>query len=259
MSLPVFLAPPPLPALGEQAELSGPEARHAVTVKRVRAGEHIELIDAAGTRARVRVTATEGKDRLFGVVEHRTVEEPPTPTVTVIQALPKAERSELAVDLACQGGADEIIPWQAHRCVAKWSGPKQDKGRAKWQAAAVAAAKQARRARVPHIGEVLDTAGVARLLRDAGVGADAAGSPTTVALLLHEDPQVATRRFAQVDLSAARQIFLLVGPEGGIGAQEAAELVAAGAQCVRLGPEVLRTATAAMVALAAIGVTTGRW
>ena len=61
-----------------------------------------------------------------------------------------------------------------------------------------------------------------------------------------------------MDLSAA-ELVLVVGPEGGISAAELAEFTAAGAIPVRLGPEVLRTSTAAAVALGAIGVRTARW
>lgn len=240
MSLPVFLHPGPFEGL---VFLDGPEGRHAVSVKRIQAGEQIMLVDGHGTHATVRVTATRGKDVLEGEVESQGVEEPPRPRVTVVQALPKAERSELAVDLATQAGADAIIPWQAQRCVAKWVGPKAAKGVAKWEAAALSAAKQSRRTRIPEILDVHGTAQLAEFI---------AGK---TALVLHEDSATPLR---EIDLDVD-EIVLIVGPEGGIGAEELAQLTAAGARAVKLGPEVLRTASAAMVALSAIGVLTGRW
>ena len=142
MSLPVFLFDAPIPSDGTQIELTGPEARHAVTVTRLRVGERIMLVDGRGTTAEVLVTAVSGKDRLVGDVEKRTQVPQPTPQAIVVQALPKSERSELAVDLATQAGADVIVPWQASRCVAKWQGAKREKGVAKWRAMAVSAAKQ---------------------------------------------------------------------------------------------------------------------
>ena len=237
MSLPVFIHPGPLEGT---VTLDGPEGRHAVSVKRIVAGERIMLIDGRGTHATVTVTATRGKDELTGVVEERDADKQPRPRVSVVQALPKAERSELAVDLATQAGADEIIPWQAERCVAKWVGAKAGKGVAKWQAAATAAAKQSRRTRIPTIHEPMTTAQVADYLRGKK------------ALVLHEEAATPLR---EVDLDVD-ELVLIVGPEGGIGDEELARL---GAQAVKLGPEVLRTASAAMVALAAIGVLTGRW
>ncbi|KQB86871.1 16S rRNA (uracil(1498)-N(3))-methyltransferase [Corynebacterium lowii] len=253
MSLPVFLcealrADTPV---GEVLLLDGPEGRHAVTVKRLRVGEGLELVDTRGVRATARVQAVEGKASLRAEVESVVVEEPPRPRVTVVQALPKAERSELAIDLATQAGADAFIPWQAERCVAKWVGPKAAKGQAKWQAAAREAAKQARRARVPEVYEPVDTAGLVELLREESLGAE----PQARALLLHEE---AAAPLASCDLKA-EHLYLIVGPEGGIGAEEAARLREAGAVPVHLGPEVLRTASAAMVGLAALGVLTARW
>lgn len=240
MSLPVFLHPGPFEG---HVLLDGPEGRHAVSVKRIQAGERIMLADGRGTHATVLVTATRGKDVLEGEVEESGVDKQTGPRVTVVQALPKAERSELAVDLATQAGADAVVPWQAQRCVAKWVGPKAAKGVAKWEAAALAAAKQSRRTRIPEILDVHTTAQLAELI---------AGK---TALVLHEDSATPLR---EINLDVD-EVVLIVGPEGGIGADELAQLTAAGAQAVKLGPEVLRTASAAMVALSAIGVLTQRW
>ena len=85
-------------------------------------------------------------------------------------------------------GADVLVPWQATRCVARWSaGDRARKGAARWRAVAEAAAKQSRRAWVPEVSEVRSTAEVATLL--AGVGR---------ALVLHEEAAVAAARAAYV-------------------------------------------------------------
>ncbi|GAA1471933.1 16S rRNA (uracil(1498)-N(3))-methyltransferase [Corynebacterium felinum] len=243
MSLPVFIAERPLPTRG-LVTLSGVEGRHAVAVKRIVAGEHIELIDGEGARAEVKVTETRGKDTLYGEVLTLVVEQPRTPRVTVVQALPKSERSELAIDLLTQGGVDAIVPWEASRCVAKWVGAKADKGRAKWVAAAQSAAKQSRRATIPHIAELASTPEVVALIEQADK-----------ALVLHETAAVP---LASIDVDVD-SIVIIIGPEGGISEDERAVFTQAGAQAVKLGPEVLRTATAGLVALAAIGVRSTRW
>lgn len=240
MSLPVFVHPGPLHGT---VTLDGPEGRHAVAVKRIQPGEQILLIDGRGTFAVVSVTQVSGKDRLVGEVGERGTDPQARPAVTIVQALPKAERSELAVDLATQAGADAIVPWQAQRCVARWSGPKVEKGKAKWEATALAAAKQSRRTRVPQIHDPVSTGELSALIEGK------------TAYVLHEDSATPLR---EVDLTA-EEIFLIVGPEGGIGEEELAQLTAAGARAVKLGPQVLRTASAAMVALSAIGALTSRW
>lgn len=253
MSLPVFIHPDLSAArTGEAFSFSGPEARHAVTVKRMGEGERLELIDGTGIRLTLTITAATGKDSLEGMVESIVTTLEPTPRVTVVQAIPKSERAELAVDLATQAGADEIIAWQADRCVAKWDGKKAPKAVAKWQAAADSAAKQSRRARIPQVRGPLTTPQlVQELNRDRATG-DAAAAPTV--LVLHEEATASIK-----DVPLADDVVLLVGPEGGIGDAELERLKEAAAMPIKLGPEVLRTASAAMVALAAIGMRTQRW
>ncbi|WP_448857449.1 16S rRNA (uracil(1498)-N(3))-methyltransferase [Corynebacterium matruchotii] len=245
MSRPVYVQEfPTPPTVGEVIELTGDEGRHAVSVKRTSVGEQIELVDGHGTRAVITVTGVSGKDRLVGVVDCVASEPAPRPTVTVVQALPKAARSELTVDLLTQAGADVIVPWQAGRSVANW-GKKQDKGLAKWRAAARAAAKQSRRSRIPEITPVGDQAAVAALIQAA-----------PLALMLHED---ATGKITDQPVAQVDSVVLIIGPEGGISPAELDAFTTAGAHPVRLGPEVLRTASAGMVALAALGAVTDRW
>jgi len=245
VSRPVYVQEfPTPPTVGEVIELTGDEGRHAVSVKRTSVGEQIELVDGHGTRAVITVTGVSGKDRLTGVVDCAANEPASRPTVTVIQALPKAARSELTVDLLTQAGADVIVPWQAGRSVANW-GKKQDKGLAKWRAAARAAAKQSRRSRIPEITPVADQAAVVALIQAA-----------PLALMLHED---ATGKITDQPVAQADSVVLIIGPEGGISPAELDAFTAAGAHPVRLGPEVLRTASAGMVALAALGAVTDRW
>jgi RNA methyltransferase, rsmE family len=245
VSRPVYVQEfPTPPTVGEVIELTGDEGRHAVSVKRTSVGEQIELVDGHGTRAVITVTGVSGKDRLTGVVDCAANEPASRPTVTVIQALPKAARSELTVDLLTQAGADVIVPWQAGRSVANW-GKKQDKGLAKWRAAARAAAKQSRRSRIPEITPVADQAAVAALIQAA-----------PLALMLHED---ATGKITDQPVAQADSVVLIIGPEGGISPAELDAFTTAGAHPVRLGPEVLRTASAGMVALAALGAVTDRW
>ncbi|WP_408930856.1 16S rRNA (uracil(1498)-N(3))-methyltransferase [Corynebacterium axilliensis] len=246
MSLPVFVHPDlSHAAAGEPVGLDGAEGRHAVTVKRMTPGESLVLIDGSGRRVTATINSVQGKDTLAALVDAIEDTPEPAPRVVVVQAIPKSERAELAIDLATQAGADEFIAWQADRCVSKWDAKKAPKALAKWEAAALAAAKQSRRSRIPAVRGPLSTRQLCEEI--AGTGA----------LVLHED---ATVRLKDLDdLDAPGTIYLLVGPEGGIGAEELARLQEAGATAIKLGPEVLRTASASMVALASIGTLTARW
>lgn len=235
-----------LPPAGGSVLLDGPEGRHAATVRRLRVGERLLLTDGRGGVAEAAVHAC-GKDRLtLDVDPPRSVPAPAQP-VTVVQALVKSERSELAVELATEAGVDELVPWAAARCVARWSGVKVDKGLARWRSVAREAAKQARRAWVPVVHPLAGTAEVAALVHSR---TQSGGT----ALLLHESAATA---LAAVALDGP--LLLVVGPEGGISDAELELLGAAGARAVHLGPTVLRTSTVAAVALGALGVLTARW
>ncbi|MGK8525242.1 16S rRNA (uracil(1498)-N(3))-methyltransferase [Nocardia asteroides] len=237
----------PVPEPGAVAVLDGPEGRHAATVRRIRVGEPITLSDGRGVLAESEVVAAQ-RDRLELAVRNRVVAARQGPPVTVVQALPKSDRSELAVELMTEAGADVVIPWQAARCVANWDG-KAAKGVDKWRAAARSAARQARRAYIPEVADLHRTKDLLELVRTAK--ADGA-----IVAALHESGAV---RFAALPFAEATGIVLVVGPEGGLDDSELTALAEAGAHVTLLGPTVLRTSTAAAVALGALGALTPRW
>jgi len=131
-----------LPDIGALAVIDGDEGFHAATVRRIRPGEELVLGDGAGGLARCLVEHA-GRDGLHARVLGRWSVPPGQPAVTVVQALPKSERSELAIELATEAGADAFLAWQAARCVANWQGARLDKGLRRWRAVARSAARQA--------------------------------------------------------------------------------------------------------------------
>ena len=245
MALALFYVDP-LPEVGEVAVVDGDEGFHAANVRRIRPGEELDLGDGDGTVAHC-VVEDVGKGRLTAKVLDRTTVPLPSPSVTVVQALPKSDRSELAIELATEAGADAFVAWQASRCVARWeSAAKVDKGLRRWGAVARSAARQSRRPYIPSVSGVVSTAELAQHVRDDGA--------TT--LVLHES---ATVKLTELSVAQPDSLLLIVGPEGGIADDEISALSDAGATAVRLGPTVLRTSTAAAVALGALGALTPRW
>ncbi|GAA3848275.1 MULTISPECIES: 16S rRNA (uracil(1498)-N(3))-methyltransferase [Amycolatopsis] len=243
---PVFLVEE-LPA-GSRFALSGEEARHAATVRRMRAGERLVASDGRGSAAECVIAEVRpGREPVLDLeVSRRWTEAAPALRVVVAQALAKGDRGELAVELATEAGADEILPWRAERSVVRWEeGPRGAKALARWQNTARAAAKQARRAWVPPVREPVSTAELAAVAANAACAVVLEGS--------------ASRRLTELSLPAAGDLLLVVGPEGGITDGEVDALTSAGAIGVRLGPTVLRTSTAAAVALGALGAMTSRW
>jgi 16S rRNA (uracil1498-N3)-methyltransferase len=235
-----------LPEVGELAVVDGDEGFHAANVRRIRTGEELDLGDGDGTVAHC-VVEDVAKGRLSARVLDRRTVPAAAPAVTVVQALPKSDRSELAIELATEAGADAFIAWQAARCVARWDGRERvDKGLRRWGAVSRSAARQSRRRYIPPVTGVVSTAELAQRVRDGGA----------TALVLHES---ATVKLTELPVAQAHSLLLVVGPEGGITDDEIAELSASGATPVLLGPTVLRTSTAAAVALGALGALTSRW
>jgi 16S rRNA (uracil1498-N3)-methyltransferase len=237
-----------LPEVGDLAVVDGDEGFHAANVRRIRAGQELDLGDGAGAMAHCVIDEV-AKARLTARVLKRWTVETATPTVTVVQALPKSDRSELAIELATEAGADAFVAWQAARCVARWEGGRVDKGLRRWRAVARAAARQSRRPHIPSVSGVVTTDELVTGVREAvSVG--------TTVLALHES---ATEMLTKLSLAQADSLMLVIGPEGGIADEEIDALSAAGATAVRLGQTVLRTSTAAAVALGALGAMTPRW
>ncbi|MET9490280.1 16S rRNA (uracil(1498)-N(3))-methyltransferase [Nocardia sp. NPDC006630] len=236
-----------VPEPGATAVLDGPEGRHAATVRRIRVGEPITLSDGHGILADSEVIAAQ-KDRLELKVLDRRVAAPATPQVTVVQALPKSDRSELAVELMTEAGADAIVPWQASRCVSNWEN-KAYKAVEKWRATAKSAARQSRRAYIPDVADLHSTRDLVALVREAKSGG-------AIVAALHES---GAGRFTELSFEDVAEVVLIVGPEGGLDDAELKALAEAGADIVLLGPTVLRTSTAAAVALGALGALTPRW
>lgn len=236
MSVPVFFAED---LSGDRVLLDGPEGHHAAVVRRLRVGETVDLVDGFGTRCTCTVVGTTRESLVLEVVT-RVLEPPPAPRVTLVQALAKGDRGELAVELATEVGVDAVVPWAASRCVQQWHGERGDKALARWRSTAREAAKQSRRAWFPPVA--------------AAVGLEeVCGLPGRLLVLHGQAPELLSAVALEGD------VVLVVGPEGGLTDEELAALQDAGGVAVRLGPTVLRTSTAGAAAVAVVSARNGRW
>ena len=236
---------------GSVVVIEGPEAHHAVAVKRLAPGEPVDIVDGAGLRLTGTVSAA-SPARLEVSVEAVTEEDAAAETLILVQALAKGGRDEQAVEAATELGADRVIPWQSDRSIVRWRADKAAKGQAKWQGIVTAAAKQSRRSAVPSVEELAESKALAGRL--AGVD---------LVLVLHEEadgalvPAVAEAKQRAGDRPLS--IAVVVGPEGGISASEVELLRGGGAVAVRLGSHVMRSSTAGPAALAVLNSALGRW
>jgi len=226
--------------LGARVTVTGDEARHAVTVARVRLGERIAVGDGSGFVVWGAVVAA-SSDQLAIEVDEVRHDPEPEPPIWLAQALAKGDRDELAIQAATELGVAGVIPWAAERSVSRWEAAKAAKGRERWASIVREASKQAIRSRVPEVAALAATADIAALPGRLLV-LDPVGDIPLTALPLDE-----------------LRLTLVVGPEGGIAPREFDALVSAGAVRVRLGAEVLRTSTAGPAALAVLNARLGRW
>lgn len=247
MSAPVFLRPDlPDVTAGSIVVVTGPEAHHALAVQRLRAGELVEVVDGGGMRVSGVVEESTSKDLHVRVIE--CVEEPAaSPRIVIVQAIPKGDRGERAVELLTEVGVDAVIPWQAQNCVTRWSGERGEKAHGKWISTARESTKQSRRSWLPIVEAPCTTAEVCERVR-------AARERGATVWLLHEGADLREPENPDAD-----EVWLLVGPEGGVSGDEVDALSAAGAHPVRLGTTVFRTSTAGAVAAAVVSTLTGRW
>lgn len=229
-------------AAGDPVRLTGPEARHAVTVSRLRVGERIAVGNGRGLVVTGAITSAEPAEL---VLTAETVEhvERTGPAVILAQALAKGDRDELAVQAATELGVDAVIPWAAGRSISRWEGAKVQKGVDRWIAVTREASKQSMRPWLPDVLDLVSTKQLARLAAE-------------VRMLVLEPTASTALTALELD---GRDLLVVVGPEGGLSPDEVDALAAAGAEPVRLGDQVLRTSTAGPAAIAVLNAKLGRW
>ncbi|MFM5904574.1 MAG: 16S rRNA (uracil(1498)-N(3))-methyltransferase [Micrococcales bacterium] len=241
---PLFHWDGPEPVVGQTIDLSGPEAKHAVQVRRMRVGEAIQVSNGLGLRVRGTVAFADNANLGISVAE--VIREPrPELELFLVQALAKGDRDELAIQAATELGIFGVIPWQAERSISRWEGTKIQKSVERWQTIVDEAAKQALRAWSPAVSDPLSSKQLVQVFND-------------FELVLVLDPT------AQVGLTSAKlpnsgKVALVVGPEGGISRVELELFEAAGAVRVHLGAPILRTSTAGLAAISALQASMGYW
>jgi 16S rRNA (uracil1498-N3)-methyltransferase len=239
---PVFALPSAVLLAADELVLDGSEGRHAAAVRRVRVGEGVVVTDGAGHAASTEVTAADSKGLRLKVLS-RWEEAEAQPRIVVVQALPKGDRGELAVETLTEVGVDVIVPWAAARCITRWEGERAEKSLNRWRSTAREASKQSRRVRWPEVRPVVSTEDVAVLLSGAAL-----------AVVLHEE---ATAPLSSLTVPLGGDVVIVVGPEGGISPEELDAF--SFAEHVRLGPSVLRTSTAGTVAAGILLAGSARW
>jgi 16S rRNA (uracil1498-N3)-methyltransferase len=221
-----------------------PEAvAHHMHVLRLQPGAELRLFNGDGAEYVAQLASVE-KRRASATVLTQVARDVELPyEITLVQALPEASKMDWIIEKAVELGVAAIQPLAAQRCVVRLAGERAEKKLAHWQGVIVAASEQSGRNRLARIAPVDDFHGwIAqqdlhkRVLLTPRAGASLAGWAR------HQPPQA---------------LSLMIGPEGGYTPQEEDAAIAQGALALSMGPRILRTETAGMAAVAALGALWG--
>lgn len=233
---------PPQQISGETACIRDNDHLHLTRVLRARPGDSALLLDGQGNAFQARLVSVEKHETTARI--EGTVTMPPEPPIflTIGQALGKGDKFEQVIQHGTEAGASAFVPVRAERSVVDIPAAKVTDRLTRWRQIAKGAAEQSGRSR---IAEVSAPQTVQELLRTA--------ANDTQALMLHtDDTTAALRRTLEAYPTPPARLLLLVGPEGGWSPHEVAQARAAGALLIGLGPRILRTETAALVAISQI-------
>ena len=225
---------PDLPSqVGASYSFNSEDANHAIKVLRIEVDEIFRVSDGNGGWANVQVNEVTKRSLETTVLEVGR-QEPLEIKFTVVQALPKSDRAKETVELLTEAGADVIVPWLANRSISR------TEVISKFATTAREASKQSRRLFIPQLHETVKERGVVELIK----GAD-------LALVFHESAQVKLSEIITPQ-TKAKNVVIVIGPEGGITEEELATFAAAGAHVAGLGRPILRSAHAGLAALSAV-------
>lgn len=226
------------PPVNGVAALPADEAKHAVKVLRLRAGEEVCAIDGMGGRWRGEVAEIGGADVRVRLIEPLDSHEPPV-RLTVYQGVPKADKLDFIAQKLTELGAARLVPVKMERCVVKLDAKDGEKRRERLERIAREAAKQCGRALAPAVAAPMPWAEA--LLDMAG---------RELLLVPWEEAGGLRMKDAFAERPGAQDIGIVIGPEGGMTGAEVAAMAGIGARTITLGRRILRTETASVVSAA---------
>ncbi|MDQ4065018.1 MAG: 16S rRNA (uracil(1498)-N(3))-methyltransferase [Actinomycetota bacterium] len=213
------------------------ESHHALKVMRVKPPDVITITDGRGTVARAAASRID-QGRLVVEILESVQRRPLKPEVVVYQGAPKGSKADDVIERLAEVGIAETTIFSSTRAVVRWDEERIARLEDRWRSLARAASKQSRNPFVMNIGGALSWDELLSRVE---------GEP--LAIVLWEEASLPLRTALG---GSADRVALVIGPEGGFDRAEAEALADAGAQLVSLGPRILRTENAALVAAAAL-------
>lgn len=225
--------------LADTIKITGSDAHHLMHVMRAKAGQLVTVVDDNGQVAAMEMVAFSDSAVTLQLKEYLAADTESPLKIMLAQCLLKADKMDMVVQKAVELGAVGVIPISSQNCVARYDAKKGAARKDRWQKIADEAAKQCGRTALLKVRPIVT---LGQFIADMQ-----ATDSSLVFFYENENEQSAKEYLRSLK---AKQIVLLVGPEGGFSLDEAKLIEEAGGKSVTLGPRILRAETAALTAIA---------
>jgi len=222
--------------------ITGSDVNHISRVLRLKTGDDIMVADGTGREYLAELTEIDDQKVEAGIKEELTSGNEPPLDVYLLQGLPKGEKMELIIQKCTEIGIRKIIPVNMERTIIRLTGEKSEKRRERWQRIGAEAAKQCQRSMVPEVAPICSLTQAIKQLPEH----------TMLMMPWEEEKDSGLKDFFRNNFPFSGPLALIIGPEGGISRDEALLAEEHGAKKVSLGPRILRTETAGLVALSIV-------
>ncbi|STX49973.1 16S rRNA methyltransferase [Legionella busanensis] len=228
--------------IGQQIELSSEAGQHVGVVLRMQPGESLTLFYGNNYEFNTEIVSVHKKKVIVKILSSQEVNRESPCLIHLAQAISKGERMEIVVQKAVELGVASITPLITEHCAVKVDSERFEKKRLQWQAIAIAACEQSGRNKIPKINSIIS---LQQYLRQP--------LPKLNVVLTPD----ATQNWKDLEQKKVPAIGLIIGPEGGLSAVELDYLIKQQFLPMSLGPRILRTETAAIVALSVLQAVCG--
>lgn len=229
-------------SVGAEVTLEGHAGQHLVRVLRLQPGSSVVLFNGDGHNYLATLTQADKRGCMARIEQATAVDNESPLKIHLLQAVARGEKMDLILQKATELGASAITPVVTERTEVKLDAERSEKRMAHWNGVLRSACEQSGRTRVPTLHAPVS---LAQCLSELTEG---------TRLTLHPEGE---RALAQVPLRTEGEIQLLIGPEGGLSERDLQTADVCGFQRCRLGPRILRTETAGLVAIAVLQATSG--
>lgn len=236
---------PPSQIDADTATIAGSEHHHLRNVLRITPGEIVRIIDGQGNvyTAEVLDASSNRSSSEVRICTHEFYT-PSSPTLTLFQGIPKNDKMELILQKTTELGVTQIVPLYSERALQKPSQKRYER----WHRVIISATKQCKRAWLPELGKAQQFEDSLAQLEKFSLRLLL--SPHTEQASILPYAQIQHIKTVLREAPSTSTIALFVGPEGGFSDQEITDAIQSGCVPVTLGTNILRTETAAIVAIA---------